>query len=115
MVRFGLGSRSTVVAKKVLTTIEEILGGVAPIFTSIVRHSDSGGYEARRHGLLAHELESASTEAKGKRLAALKAGAKLSGDEVGTGTGTSRGLAEDYENLAAEVLTRVNELISENS
>lgn len=115
VVRFGLGSRSTRVAERVLTTIEEILGGVAPIFTSIVRHSDSGGYEARRHGLLAHELESASTEAKGKRLAALKVGAKVSGDEVGTGTGTSRGLAEDYENLAAEVLSRVNELISENS
>ncbi|MBU8841247.1 ParA family protein [Mycolicibacterium goodii] len=115
VVRFGLGSRSTRVAERVQSTIEEILGGVAPIFDSIVRHSDSGGYDARRHGLLAYELESASTAAKGMRLAALKKGAKLSGDLVGTGTGTSRGLAEDYENLAAEVLTRVNELISENS
>lgn len=115
VVRFGLGSRSTRVADRVLATIEDILGGAAPIFTSVVRHSDSGGFEARRHGLLAHELESASSEAKGKRLAALRSGAKLSGDEVGTGTGTSRGLAEDYENLAAEVLTRVNELIRDNS
>ena len=115
VVRFGLGSRSTRVAERVLSTIEEILDGVAPIFTSIVRHSDSGGYEARRHGLLAYELESASSEAKGKRLAALKAGTKLNGDEVGTGTGTSRGLAEDYENLAAEVLSRVNALITDNT
>lgn len=115
VVRFGLGSRSTRVAERVYETIDQILGGVAPIFESIIRHSDASGFDARRHGLLAHELESASSEAKATRFAALRAGKKIGVDVVGTGSGTSKGLAEDYENLAAEVLHRMNELISEDA
>jgi chromosome partitioning protein len=113
VVRFGLGSRSTRVADRVFATIDGILGGVAPIFKSVIRHSDAGGFDARRHGLLAHELESASGEAKSKKLAALRSGMKIGDDEVGTGSKTSKGLAEDYENLAEEVLSRVNQLIAE--
>ncbi|GAB5901255.1 ParA family protein [Mycolicibacterium mageritense] len=113
--RFGLGSQSTGVAARVFETIEQILGGVAPIFEAIIRHSDRASFDARRHGLLAHELESASSDAKAKRFAALRSGQRLGDDVVGTGAGTSKGLAEDYENLAAEVLGRMNELISENA
>lgn len=112
VVRFGIGSQATRVASRAKDTVEEILGGVAPIFDAIIRHSDSAMQDSRRHGLLAHELESASSDAKSKKLAALRSGKKLGDDVVGTGAGTSKGLAEDYENLGAEVLVRMNELIS---
>ena len=115
VVRFGIGSQATRVAGRAKDTVEQILGGVSPVFDAIIRHSDSAMQDSRRHGLLAHELESASTDAQGKKLAALRAGKKIGDDVVGTGAGTSRGLAEDYENLAAEVLMRMNELISENT
>ncbi len=112
VVRFGIGSQATRVASRAKDTVEQILGGVAPIFDSIVRHSDSAMQDSRRHGLLAHELESASSDAKSKKLAALRSGKKLGDDVVGTGAGTSKGLAEDYENLGEEVIVRMNELIS---
>ncbi|MBU8813639.1 ParA family protein [Mycolicibacterium goodii] len=115
VVRFGLGSRSSRVAERVRATVDDVLGGVAPIFKAIIRHSDTAAYDARRHGLLAHELESSSTVAQGNRLAALRSGEKISDEAVGTGAETSKGLAEDYETLAEEVLSRVNQLISENS
>lgn len=110
VVRFGIGSSATRVAARASETVEQILGSTAPVFESIIRHSDSAMQDSRRHGLLAHELESASTDAKARKLAALR-----SGGVVATGAGTSKGLAEDYENLAAEVLARMNELISENA
>ncbi|WP_165612453.1 ParA family protein [Mycolicibacterium fortuitum] len=115
VVRFGIGSQATRVAARARDTVERILGGVSPVFDAIIRHSDSAMQDSRRHGLLAHELESASTDAKSRKLAALRSGQKLSDDVVGTGAGTSKGLAEDYENLAAEVLMRMNELISEDA
>ena len=115
VVRFGVGSSATRVSKNVKDTVDEILGGSAPIFNSVIRHSDAAAYETRRHGLLAHELESASTPEGRSILAALRSGIKLGSDEIGTGAKTSKGLAEDYENLAAEILARMNELTSENS
>lgn len=113
VVRFGIGSQATRVAGRAKDTVEQILGGVAPIFDAIIRHSDSAMQDSRRHGLLAHELESASSAAKSMKLAALRSGKKLGDDVVGTGAGTSKGLAEDYENFGTEVLVRMNELISE--
>jgi len=113
VVRFGVGSSATRISKNVRDTIDEILGGAAPIFDAVIRHSDAAAYETRRHGLLAHELESASSAQGRSILAALRSGMKLGSDEIGTGAKTSKGLAEDYENLSAEILVRVNEL--ENS
>lgn len=113
VVRFGVGSSATRISKNVRDTIDEILGGAAPIFDAVIRHSDAAAYETRRHGLLAHELESASSAEGRSILAALRSGVKLGSDEIGTGAKTSKGLAEDYENLSAEILVRVNEL--ENS
>lgn len=115
VVRFDIGSQATRVAARAKDTVEGILGDVAPVFDAIIRHSDSAMQDSRRHGLLAHELESASTAAMSKKLAALRSGEKVGDDVVGTGAGTSKGLAEDYENLGAEVLVRMNELISENA
>ncbi|MUL60985.1 hypothetical protein B5P44_00095 [Mycobacterium sp. CBMA 213] len=114
VVRFGVGSSATRVSKNVRDTVDEVLGGAAPIFDSVIRHSDAAAYETRRFGLLAHELESASSSEGRSIRAALRNGMKRASDEIGTGAKTSKGLADDYENLSAEIFDRVNELISED-
>lgn len=114
VVRFGLGSRSTRVAGLVHETVEEIIGGAAPIFESIVRHSDAACFDGRRHGLLAYELETVSAEAASRKFEALRAGAERSKGAVATGAASSAGLAEDYERLGVEILQRINELVTED-
>lgn len=110
VVRFGLGSSSTRIAQKVQQTVNDILGGTAPVFNNIIRHSDAATFDGRRHGLMAYELESASKIAQRRRLDALRAGAAPETTGVSTGAASSAGLAEDYEGLAMEILQRVNEL-----
>ena len=71
---------------------------------------ESAAADARRHGLLAHELEGATASAKKARLKALRDKVKppsllLSRDATG--------LADDYEALATEVLHRLAELADE--
>ncbi|WP_204805995.1 ParA family protein [Mycobacterium riyadhense] len=110
VVRFGLGSSSTRIAQKVQQTVNDILGGTAPVFNNIIRHSDAATFDGRRHGLMAYELESASKIAQRRRLEALRAGAEPEATAVSTGAASSAGLAEDYEGLGMEILQRVNEL-----
>lgn len=110
VVRFGLGSSSTRIAQKVRQTVADILGGTAPVFNHIIRHSDAATFDGRRHGLMAYELESASKIAQRRRLEALRAGGEMETTGVSTGAASSAGLAEDYEGLAMEILQRINEL-----
>lgn len=110
VVRFGLGSTSTRIAQRVQETVDDILGGTAPVFTNIIRHSDAATFDGRRHGLMAYELESASKIAQRRRLEALRSGTALDETGVSTGAASSAGLAEDYEGVGTEILQRVNEL-----
>ena len=76
---------------------EAIPGHIAPIFKTTIRHLESAAADARKHGLLAHELEGATASAKKARLKALRDKVKppsllLSRDATG--------LADDYEALA---------------
>lgn len=110
VVRFGLGSSSTRIAHRVQETVNQILGGTAPVFRNIIRHSDAATFDGRRHGLMAYELESASKVAQRRRLDALRSGATPETAGVSTGAASSAGLADDYEGLGMEILQRVNDL-----
>ncbi len=66
----------------------DLAGSDIPVLGSIVHDSRSTATECRRRGLLVHELE------------AERAG-------LSTGSTTRAGLAQDYEDLAAEVLGRL--------
>src|ERR1039458_7642152 len=48
------------------------LGGAAPIFEATIRHSDTAAVDARREGLLTHELEGAVVRERRKVFAALR-------------------------------------------
>lgn len=106
---FGVGSRSRRLADSTRETVTDLLGGSAPVFDAQIRHLESAAVDARRQGLLVHELESAATEARRGRLAALRARRRPSSDLL---TRDASGLAEDYEALAREIMTRVGELES---
>ncbi|WP_253908070.1 hypothetical protein [Arthrobacter sp. H20] len=63
----------------------------------------------RRLGLLFHELEGAVTQAQKDRLKALRAGQMPSEGFFSRNAG---GLAEGYEALTGEILSRLNEIES---
>ncbi|HWG85449.1 MAG TPA: ParA family protein [Deinococcales bacterium] len=104
---FGVGSRSRRVGDGVRKVIAEVLGDVAPVFEAQVRHSESAAVDARRQGLLIHELESAAVAARRGRLAALRARRR---PEETLLTRDASGLAGDYAELAREIVSRVGQM-----
>jgi hypothetical protein len=106
VILFDLGSRSRRLERETRETVERILGSSAPIFETRVRHAETAARDARRAGLLVHELKVGAAEARTARLAALHAG--TTPDELlAVSVKSAADLATDYENLARELLTRV--------
>lgn len=106
VILFDLGSRSRRLERETRETVERILGSTAPIFEARIRHAETAARDARRAGLLVHELEVGAAEARTARLAALHAG--TAPDELlAVSVKSAADLAADYENLARELLTRV--------
>lgn len=106
---FGVGARSRRLTDGAREAVAELLGGSAPVFHAQVRHLESAAVDARRQGLLVHELEAAATAARRGRLAALQARRRPEDDLL---TRDASGLAGDYEALAREVMSRIAELES---
>ncbi len=104
---FGVGSRSRRLAESAREVIAELLGGAAPVFAAQIRHSESAAVDARRQGLLVHELEAAAAAARKGRLAALRARRRPDDDLL---TRDASALAGDYEALARELMGRIGTL-----
>lgn len=104
---FGVGARARRLGQGVREVIGEMVGDAAPVFDAQIRHSESAAVDARRQGLLVHELEAAAAAARRGRLAALRA-RRRPDDELLTRDASA--LAGDYENLAREVMTRIGQL-----
>lgn len=104
---FGVGARSKRLTDEARRSIEEVLGGSAPVFEAQVRHLESAAVDARRQGLLVHELELAAVKAQRGRLAALRARQRPASELL---TRDAAGLAGDYAALAVELVTRIGEL-----
>ncbi|ABK05688.1 Cobyrinic acid a,c-diamide synthase (plasmid) [Arthrobacter sp. FB24] len=111
IVLFGVGPRSLRLERSVRETLEEMLGTVAPVFETRIRNLESASADARRKGLLFHELEGAVTDAQKNRLKALRAGEKPADGFFSRNAG---GLAEEYEQLTGEILARLNDIESGN-
>ena len=111
MLLFAIGTRSVRLEESVRESISEAIPGhIAPIFKTTIRHLESAAADARKHGLLAHELEGATASEKKDRLKALR---KKEKPAKGLLNRNATGLAEDYEALAAEVLHRMAQLADE--
>jgi chromosome partitioning protein len=104
---FGVGSRSRRLTEGTREAVAEVLGGSAPVFDSQIRHLESAAVDARRQGLLVHELETATAEARRGRLAALRARRRPDDDLL---TRDASALAGDYEALARELMSRIGQL-----
>lgn len=112
IILFAISSRTTRLEKDVREALGEILGEAAPVFNTRIRHLDSAAADARRRGLLVHELEVAGVGDRRDRLAALRAGQKPTD---GLYARNSSGLAGDYSDLTTELLTRLAEIEKEVS
>lgn len=106
---FGVGSRARRLAVGAREAVTEVLGGAAPVFRTQIRHAEAAAVDARRQGLLVHELEGAAAAARRGRLAALRAHTRPEDDLL---TRDASGLAGDYAALAAEIIDRIVEIES---
>lgn len=110
---FAIGSRSTRVASEVRAAVSEVLEGTAPVFDSRIRYLETAAFDQRSSGLLIHELEAGTAEAKAARLSSLRELARGGTGAVDPGsvhTRNASGLAEDYEQLAREILQRLAQI-----
>lgn len=79
---FGVTRAATKVIASARAMIEEELGGVAPVFTSTIRHVEAAAVDIRDRGQLAYELErivATTKPATGERRLAASSGS-LAGD-----------------------------------
>lgn len=97
-VLFGVTSGASTVRKNAIDDISDALGGVAPVFETVIRHSEATATEARYDGKLVHEIADKVENAE-PYYAALKAG--RTPERL---PGAAPRLAGDYELLAQEVL-----------
>lgn len=98
---FGIASSATRIKREISAQIVDALGGVAPLFSSTIRHSVAAS-DARGNGLLIHEL---AGRLEGEPFwKALREGRKP------TSPGSAPSLASDYAALAHEILLRISEL-----
>ena len=107
---FALETGATALRKTVRTELSEALGEVAPVFTSVIRHSARSAFDTRRAGELAHEYETVASSSKGQRLKALREGGGAALTRLRRFSSSADGLAEDYAALVEEIVTRLGEL-----
>lgn len=101
VVLFDIAASATRLKREISQEIDRALGGVAPLFTSTIRHSVSA-MDARRRGLLVHEH---AAQLEGEPFwQALREGRRP------TSPGSAPALAGDYGALVHEILTRISTL-----
>lgn len=81
------------------------LGDSAHVFEQFIRHSAAVGFQIRKYGLLAHELE--EEVARNPKFWELRSGKAQRTETV---SATAVGVAEDFANLAREVFARAAEV-----
>lgn len=109
VVLFRIGSQSRRIERVVRRELEDLLEEVAPVFRTRIRHMEGAALDARKRGLLVHELEPIAAKAQRERFAKLRAGEQESPSQHVHSSDVA-GLAEDYANLAREILNRLIEL-----
>lgn len=107
---FGINSRSRRIERDVRSSLSGIVGDAAPIFNTIIRDHQAAAVDARKRGLLVHELKQASKADKTARIQALKSGEK---PVDGLYAQDPTLLAENYKEFTKELLQRVGELEQE--
>jgi cellulose biosynthesis protein BcsQ len=102
VVLFASGSSSTAIRKDVRRDVEKVLGQGAPMFSTVIRHSEAVSRQSRDRGLLVHELEQAA--ASNPAFWQLRTGEASREQVVST---TSASVAEDLAGLTREMFSRI--------
>jgi chromosome partitioning protein len=102
VVLFASGSSSTAIRREVIKDVEKTIGKGAPMFSSVVRHSEAVARQSRDRGRLVHELE--EELANNPAFWQVRSG-EASNDQIVSQT--SRSVAEDMAKLTREVFTRM--------
>lgn len=107
-VLFDVSTSATAVRRNAVEDITTALDGAAPLFTSVVRHSESSAVQAREQGVLAHELAERvdAAEPYWKALQEGRTPTRL--------PGSAPALAEDYVLLCQEILTSIDRAETNN-
>jgi cellulose biosynthesis protein BcsQ len=102
VVLFGVSSSATSVREQARTDLVTDLGGVAPVFASVIRHSEASARAARRDGRVCFELEvaAANQPAWWERL-------RTPTIDLREVPASVTGLAGDYQRLAEEILSSI--------
>jgi cellulose biosynthesis protein BcsQ len=102
VVLFGVGSSASAVREQAREEIAADLGGVAPVFEAVIRHSEASARAARRDGRVCHELEAdaASQPAWWARL-------REPTIDLRDVPASVTGLSGDYQRLAQELLAGI--------
>lgn len=100
-VLFDVGTTATSIRRDAGADITAALGGVAPLFDSVIRHSQASALAARSKGVLIHELAETVDNAP-PFWKALRDGVRPA-----RVPGSAPALAEDYTLLVDEMLKRI--------
>lgn len=100
----GVPTAASRVRADAIADITAVLGGTAPLISSVIRSSDAVARECRARGVLAHELAE-QLEGVEPFWRALREGHKP--QRV---PGSAPALADDYVHVTEQVLQRLNEL-----
>jgi hypothetical protein len=101
---FDLALGATALRSEFRSILEEELGGVAPVFGTVIRRSERSAFDMRRFGLLAVEyLERATTELSGRIAQDRIVNGRLN-HAVERFSAAAAGLAQDYADLTGEIL-----------
>lgn len=101
VVLFGTGTAAHRIKDDARTHIVEALGSPDVVFQTTIRHSEGVAHAAREKGRLAHELEDESRN--GPAWWKVRRGEAQASDAPRTASG----VAEDYQQLASEIVTRI--------
>lgn len=88
------------------------LGEAGTAFDSMIRYNDANAIDARRHGMSARDVAEQAAKQRKSRLAQLRSRARGGEDSTGQtdewwSRSSGAALAQDYENLTREILTRI--------
>lgn len=104
VVLFGVNPSARRLREDTIDVIEQMLGDVAPVFTSTIRHAEKAAVDARERGQLIHELEVDVLRQAGQRFVRLRGG-----DRTRELAASAPGLAGDYQQLTEEIVTALTD------
>lgn len=100
--------RATARNAEVRREVETMLGEEATPFDATIRYDAAGRVDARRHAMSARDVAEEAVRQAKARLDRVKGGTQAPGDVWWSNAkNAGQGLAQDYEHLTREVLTRI--------